>query len=126
MKFRFIEDARGAWKFLSVNVAAIWAMIVGIIAADPMLFVTAWNAIPAELRDFLPPWVRWLVAASAMFGTIYLARVVKQPITKKGEIAEAEKSIKEVLPDMPPQQLKVAATRMVELQEAAEAEKKAV
>jgi len=123
MKFRFIEDARGAWKLMSVHVAALWAMVVGIVAADPMLFVTAWNAIPAELREFLPPWVRWLVAASAMFGTIYLARVVKQPVTKKGEIQEAAKVITEVHPDMPKDQLKVAAERLVDLRDAAEKER---
>jgi hypothetical protein len=75
---KYIENARHAWKLFSLQIAAVWASVFGIIAADPMLFVTAWNAIPAELREFLPPWVRWLVVASAMFGTIYLARVVKQ------------------------------------------------
>jgi len=99
MKIQFIDDVRGALKLLSVNVAAIWAAIVGIIAADPMLFVTAWNAIPSELRSFMPPWVRWLVAFSALFGTIYLARVVKQPVTKKGRIAEVVKQIEETTAD---------------------------
>lgn len=92
MKIKLIEDVKDSWKLLSVHVSALWAVIVGVIVADPMLFVSAWNAIPPELREFLPPWVRWLVAASAMFGTIYLARVVKQPVTKAGAIsAEVKK-----------------------------------
>lgn len=123
MKLRFIEDVKGAWKFLSVNVSAVWAIIFGAFAADPTILVSAWNAIPVELRDFLPPWVRWAVVASAMIGTIFLARIVKQPVTKKGEIEEASKVIKEVHPDMPKDELKVAAARLVDLRDAAEKER---
>lgn len=93
MKFKFIDDARGAWKLLSMHVAAIWTAIFAFVVADPNLFLTAYNTLPQELRDFLPAWVRWLVVASAMFGTIYLARVVKQPVTKAGAINEEVKKL---------------------------------
>jgi len=125
MKIQFIDDVRGALKFLSVNVAAIWAAIVGIIAADPMLFVTAWNAIPAELREYMPPWVRWLVAFSALFGTVYLARVVKQPVTKKGRINEVVRQIEETTADetITPEQKRAIAERFIAQDDAAKAKR---
>lgn len=75
---QLIEDARNAWKLFSVQIAALWAMLFGLIAADPSLFLTVYNSLPPELREFLPPWVRWLVVFSAMTGSVYAARVIKQ------------------------------------------------
>lgn len=123
MKIQFIDDIKGTLKLFSVQLSALWAIIVGIIAADPMLFVTAWNAIPSELREFMPPWVRWCVAFSALFGTIYLARVVKQPATTAGKIAEQVRNITEMNPDLPPDQAKAIAARFVEQDAAAFAKK---
>lgn len=114
MKLKFIDDVKGAWKLLSVQLSAFWAVIVGVAVADPMLFVSAWNAIPPELREFLPSWVRWIVAASAMFGTIYLARVVKQPVTKAGQINEEKKALIEAAPNMPEDIAKAIAKDVVE------------
>ena len=71
MKIQFIDDVRGALKLLSVNVAAIWAAIVGIIAADPMLFVTAWNAIPSELRWEDVSWIGAVAVLLSFLATIY-------------------------------------------------------
>jgi len=123
MKIQFIEDLRGSLKLLSVHATAIWAAIIGIIAADPMLFVTAWNAIPSELREYMPPWVRWLVAFSALFGTVYLARVVKQPVTKKGRINEVVRQIEETTDaeTITPEQKREIAERFIAQDDAAKA-----
>lgn len=121
MKFKLIEEVRGSLKLLSVNVAAIWALIVGALAADPMIAVTLWNGIPAEIRELLPPWVRYVVAAGSVFGTIYLARVIKQPVTKAGEVSEKARGYVNEL-KIEPEHAKALAKRVVELQTASEAE----
>ena len=75
---KLIDNIRDSWKFLSVHVAAIWAIVIGGLFADPTLIVTAWNALPVEIRDLLPPWVRYVIAFVVMFGTLYGARIISQ------------------------------------------------
>lgn len=83
MKFQFIDDVRGSFKLLSVHITAVWAALLGFLASDPMMVVHAWQSIPPELREFLPPWARWIVVVGSVFGSIWLARVTKQPVREK-------------------------------------------
>lgn len=88
---KFVSESKQAWKMFSVRVAAIWGAIIAFLAADPMFIVTAWNAIPVDLRDSVPTWVRFVVVFGAVFGSIVLARLVKQKSIKKPEYEVEEK-----------------------------------
>lgn len=91
-KLELIEDARNAWKFISMQLTALWALLFGWIASDPTIAQTVWNQLPAELQAIFPPWAKWLVAAGCMLGTIYAARIVKQKKLQKEPNEEQSKS----------------------------------
>lgn len=90
MKFEFIDDIKGSWKLLTVHVAAIWAAALGFFLSDPAMFLHAWNSLPDDIKTVFPSWVRWIVGFSAVFGSIYLARTLKQPVRDKTEIIVKE------------------------------------
>ena len=76
MKFELVENWKAKWKAASVWVSGVWAALLGALAVNPS-FIT--NAIPEELKSMLPAWLRFALTFVAVVGTVYAARIVKQP-----------------------------------------------
>lgn len=68
MKFQLIDDARGAWKLLSVNAMAIGTVLEG-----------AWISVPDDLKAFVPQWLPHVLAMS-IFVLGIAGRMIKQPV----------------------------------------------
>lgn len=62
MKLKLIADWKKAHQYLTVQLAALMAMIT-----------TAWEYIPAVQQYLDPAWVKWFALA------MIVARVIKQP-----------------------------------------------
>lgn len=77
-----IPDWRGAWKLLSMHVAAIWSLIFGALVADPSLVVNLWNGLPADLKPDLPGWAKAIIIAATVLATFAGAKLVKQPVLR--------------------------------------------
>lgn len=88
MKLELIEDWRGAVRLLSVRVGALWAAIVAYLVADPSALLNAWAALPPDIQALFPWWVRAIAAFGGMAGTIWLARVTKQPVVDAAKAGE--------------------------------------
>lgn len=66
MKVRFVEDVRKAWRFFSVQVLALLALL-------PL----AWEQLPPETHALIPePWRPWIVTVLALIGIG--GRLIKQ------------------------------------------------
>lgn len=64
---KLIDEWRQAWRYTSV-----WASGVGIGA------LTAWNMMPAAVREAVPDWIEAIVGGG-LFALVFLARVTAQP-----------------------------------------------
>lgn len=88
MKFELIEDWRSSLKLLSVKMGALWAAVIAYLVADPTPLFTAWAALPPEIQALFPWWVRAIAAFGGVAGTIWLARVTKQPVVDAPKVGE--------------------------------------
>ena len=63
---RLVKDARKAWRWLSVQLAAVSAIAPG-----------AWLAVPDDMRKAVPP--EWLAVAGVVLGVLIIAgRLIDQ------------------------------------------------
>lgn len=79
---RLIEDWEKMWRAASVRVAAVWAALLAALAVNPNLLSGFVASLPEEVQALLPPWVRFLLTFTAVLGSVYAARVIKQPALK--------------------------------------------
>jgi lysozyme len=74
---KLIPDWRLSWRLWSVRLAAIGALLSALAAGAPDALLTAWNALPDEVRMLIPASIgRWL--SSALFLLAMIARLVRQ------------------------------------------------
>jgi len=79
---RLIDDWRDAYKFWSVRVGAIGAVLMGTVAAWPDGAIILWNYMPIQVQTLLPE--RLLpIAGVALYVLVILSRVVKQAKLEK-------------------------------------------
>lgn len=57
LPFKLVPDWRSCWKWLSVQLAAVFALLVGWIFASPLELLQILYMIPAEVRQLLSPFV---------------------------------------------------------------------
>ena len=78
MGVKLIKGARGAWKFLSVQLAALSAILP-----------TTWVLIPQEMRTQIPP--DWLAISGAVMGVlIIVGRLIDQNIEATSSDTESD------------------------------------
>ena len=67
MSLELVDDAKGAWRWFSVQIPAI-----------NLAFLGTWSALPEKFQDALPlPWVLGIAVALILLGIA--GRLVKQP-----------------------------------------------
>lgn len=81
-KLKLIDDWKGAWRFWSVQLAAIGSALQALLAWWPDAALAMWNSMPAELKAMLPQSALMTVPL-LFFGAAIVARVVKQPALEK-------------------------------------------
>jgi len=54
IRARLIDDWHRAWKFSSVRLAALGAMLEAFVQWFPGTATEAWNALPQDMRGLLP------------------------------------------------------------------------
>lgn len=70
---KLVPNWRSAWKWASVQLAAIASLAIGWIVANPFDLLTLLNGIPYELRVKLSPFV-----SVAVFVVVVGLRLLKQ------------------------------------------------
>lgn len=74
---KLTKDAKVWWKLWSVRLHALGLLITGWLTAVPDAALFAWNAMPADMKAFLPPqYMPFIGMAILVLGI--LARFVKQ------------------------------------------------
>lgn len=76
MKLQLVENWRTKWKAASVWVGGVWGALLASLAVNPNFIA---NLVPDDMKAVLPPWARFGLTLIAVVGTIYAARIVKQP-----------------------------------------------
>jgi hypothetical protein len=81
---KLISDWRQAWRLWSVRATAIGAVVTATAAASPDALLTAWNALPDELRTLVPEDVdRWV--APLLFAVSLAVRILRQRSARDGK-----------------------------------------
>ena len=73
---RLVKDWRKAWKWLSVQLAAIGVLITSALIIAPQTVLMAWAMLPDELREELGDWKKQI--AAAVFLMAIVARLIDQ------------------------------------------------
>ncbi|HWU72925.1 MAG TPA: hypothetical protein VN137_05535 [Sphingomonas sp.] len=77
VRARLIDDARLCWRFWSMRLAAFGAIATALVQWFPDALTAAWNAMPADMRAYLPAPLIHAVPV-ILFVAIMVARVVAQ------------------------------------------------
>jgi hypothetical protein len=77
VRARLIDDARLWWRFWSMRLAAFGAIVAALARWFPDALLAAWNAVPSELRAYLPAPLLHSVPM-ILFVAIMAARIVAQ------------------------------------------------
>jgi hypothetical protein len=77
VRARLIDDARLWWRFWSMRLAALGAIVTASAQWFPDAFSTAWNAIPLDMRAYLPAPLLHAIPM-ILFVAVMVARVVAQ------------------------------------------------
>jgi hypothetical protein len=72
-----IPDWRLAWKFWSVQLAALGTIVTGILISFPDAALAAWALLPADMKAFLPK-EKMPIVGVAIFALSIVARMVNQ------------------------------------------------
>lgn len=93
----FIENLKHAWRFVSIQIAALALILQGALVAFPTEVLNLYMLLPIEFKQAFPladlvasPWVKRIVFGLIVL--IILARVIKQP--KVAELAAKENPIR--------------------------------
>lgn len=81
-KIQLIDDARKAWKFWSIRLQILGTSITGFFAVFPNVAIEAWQQIPQEIKQMLPPKVLPVIGVVICIAAV-IARLVKQPKLKE-------------------------------------------
>lgn len=73
---RLVKDWRKAWKWLSVQLAAIGVLITSALIIAPQAVLMAWAMLPDALREELGDWKKQI--AAAVFLMAIVARLIDQ------------------------------------------------
>ena len=79
LRVRLIDDWNRAYKYSSVQLAAVGALLAGFVQWFPATATEAWNALPQDLRALLPSWL------TSTFPVILLGAIVLARVTKKAK-----------------------------------------
>lgn len=77
LRARLIDDARLWWRFWSMRLAALGAIVTASAQWFPDALSAAWNAIPPDMRALLPAPLLHSIPV-VLFAAIMVARVVAQ------------------------------------------------
>ena len=75
---QLISDWKKAWRFWSVQLAAVGALLTTALIALPDVAIGAWAVLPAEMKAAIPSEYMPLLGV-AVFVLSMVARVIKQP-----------------------------------------------
>jgi hypothetical protein len=80
VRAHLIDDARLWWRFWSIRLAALGAIVTALAQWFPDAVLVAWNGVPPEMRAYLPtPVLRSI--PMILFVAILVARIVAQKAT---------------------------------------------
>lgn len=88
---KLIEGWKKSYKFLSVQIGLLGTLVMGFLTIFPDAIVFAWNLVPLELRNTIPPRL-YMIIGVVLFVAAVLARLIHQP--KAAEAIE-EAALKE-------------------------------
>lgn len=72
-----IQNWRQAWRWWSVRVSALGALLTALLLAAPDLAIALWQALPPELAALLPRHAELLVPLGLQLAAA-IARVIRQ------------------------------------------------
>lgn len=91
MKLTIIPEWRVAWRYWSLRLGILAAAVQSYIYSTPTAVVDAWNALPAEIKGYVPANYLQQVGVGLAIATV-VSRIVGQPkAAAKHAIAEAVK-----------------------------------
>lgn len=77
IRARLIDDARLWWRFWSMRLAVLGALVTGFVQWFPDTLASIWNAIPADMRTYLPAPLLHSIPV-ILFVAVGVARIVAQ------------------------------------------------
>ncbi len=82
MKIELVDDWRDFWRWWSVRLNLIGALLWGVLETGiAEHFLSLWGFVPGDSRAMLPEWLR-SGAPLLFFGMALFARVAKQRVRK--------------------------------------------
>jgi hypothetical protein len=81
IRARMIDDARNWLRFWSMRLAILGAVLTGFVQWFPDTLAAVWNAIPADMREYLPAPMLHSIPV-ILFVAVGVARVVAQKKAK--------------------------------------------
>lgn len=90
LKLRLIEEWRQAWRMWSIRFSALGAALMGVMVTYPNIIVEVWNAVPADVKYFIPPDIGKYLSLG-FFVMIFVSRIIKQEkLVKPDKVSETE------------------------------------
>ena len=77
LRGRLIDDARLWWRFWSMRLAALGAVVTALAQWFPDALSAAWNAMPSDMRGLLPAPLLHSIPV-ILFVAVMIARIVAQ------------------------------------------------
>jgi len=77
IRARLIDDARLWWRFWSMRLAAVGAIVTAFAQWFPDMLSAGWNAIPPDMRTYLPAPLLHSIPV-ILFVAVMVARIVAQ------------------------------------------------
>ena len=74
---KLIPEWRVAWKFWSVQLAALGTLVTGVLISFPDAALAAWALLPADMKAFLPK-EKMPIVGVAIFALSIVARMTNQ------------------------------------------------
>jgi hypothetical protein len=78
---RLIDDCRLWWRFWSTRIQLLAAALAGLLAFDPGMLVSAWNAMPDNVREMMPG--RFVQMVGGLLFAFNLASILARQIKQK-------------------------------------------
>ena len=77
MQVRLIKQWRSFWRMWSLRFTALGTVLLGLITTSPDIIIAAWNALPAELKQYIPQqYLMYVTIGLFILGMV--SRVIKQ------------------------------------------------
>lgn len=83
VRARLIDDWRRSWRFWSIRLSLLGALLSAASAAFPAAMLDAWNALPPDLRALIPARAAQVIAAILFVATM-AARLFRQREPRNG------------------------------------------